>query len=232
VKGRVFLILSIFFTANVIAQVPLDTIITLYDDVQTLRISGVDDDFIFYLVDDKEKKVPRSSVKEVRYAFDSSLDVDDTKKEVIFEEVIPCPNYSKEQLYLGARRWLISHFKDSKEVVQFDDKEDAIVIAQGWADITGVWNALNGIKERLWFTMKIQAKDGRFKVTIDDMYTTTKTAQFGESKSTLPHLFWKKNGDRKKAFKGLRQRIENVISQSIISLANSFEEEPESDDDW
>lgn len=78
-------------------------------------------------------------------------------------EVIIAEGLRKETLYVNSRETLVGIFKSSKDAIQFDDKETGIVIAKGFVPVPSGFG-------KMWFTLKIQCKDGRYKYEFYDVY--------------------------------------------------------------
>lgn len=65
-----------------------------------------------------------------------------------------------------------------------DDSENGIIIGKGFTDILieqKVNKKIYPSTQQLWYTVKIQCKDGRYKFEIYDLYFKTPTSQLGPS---------------------------------------------------
>lgn len=111
--------------------------------------------------------------------------------------------YKKENLdtssaFVSSKIWLVDAFKDSKEVIQLEDKDTGIIMGKG------IFNAsrtnLGGITTGqipIKFTFKLQIKQNCVEVKIYNFYSTTKRGkeikysnklQFNEIKRTMDKL--------------------------------------------
>lgn len=83
-----------------------------------------------------------------------------------FSEVITVDStITKTQLYLSAKAWAVNMFKDSKEVIELDDKEAGIIMGKGAFKVYPGMFLTNGF---IKFTFKIQCKQGRYKYSVYD----------------------------------------------------------------
>jgi len=91
---------------------------------------------------------------------------------ILYTDVIQVDSTAKDELYNRAKRWVIDTFKSGKDVIQLDDKENGEIICRGFFTTPG-WGNEKTAKYyvmpdvKVWFTIKIQIKDNKFKY---DMY--------------------------------------------------------------
>ena len=122
-----------------------------------------------------------------------------------FNEVIQIDNTKKDELYIRSKQFFVDTFKSANDVIQMDDKEAGVVIGKGYNDIyikiMGVNNAV-----QMWYTIKIQSKEGRYKYEIYDIYFKIYPSQYGGSTEATTiraeetfdrKKYYKKNGDPK-----------------------------------
>lgn len=86
---------------------------------------------------------------------------------IIYQEVVKVDTtLTASNLYMNAREWMIDAFKSSNDVIQLDDKENCIIIGKGF-----VSKGHNSMIEnpRNWFTLKIEARTGRYRYTLYDI---------------------------------------------------------------
>tara|TARA_B100000795_G_C22590085_1_gene357127 strand:- start:45 stop:566 length:522 start_codon:yes stop_codon:yes gene_type:complete len=74
--------------------------------------------------------------------------------EIYYSEVINIEGKSKNDLFVSARTWFANTFVSSKNVIQYSDKKEGIIIGKG------NFKVKNG---RVNFTVKISSREGRFK---------------------------------------------------------------------
>ena len=74
---------------------------------------------------------------------------------------------SAAELYKRAKFVLTKVFKSAKDVTQFDDDDNKQVVAKGWTSSRPKGNM--GMEAgRIWFSLKIQCKDGRYRYEVYD----------------------------------------------------------------
>lgn len=89
--------------------------------------------------------------------------------EVVFSQVIPAEGYSADDIYTAAKIYITEAFRSANDVIQMDDKDNGILIVKGWreqAPQSGFMRTFAGAPYQVHFTMKIQAREGRYKVDI------------------------------------------------------------------
>lgn len=87
------------------------------------------------------------------------------------QQVIELPNLSKENIYSGSRQWVATTFRDSQSVIQMDDKADGIIIGKGnfKYPCSGSWMCSAFQNDIVKFTVKIEAKDNKARITFSDI---------------------------------------------------------------
>lgn len=74
-------------------------------------------------------------------------------------EVVKVDSTAKaEEIYRAARRWFVDAFRDADEAIQMDDPAGKIIAGKGWFP----YNAYG----RLWFTIEVEARDGRYRTRV------------------------------------------------------------------
>lgn len=83
--------------------------------------------------------------------------------QIVFSEVVKVgEGVTADDIFRAANLYIIEAFKSADDVVQLNDKDTRTIIAKGWREESVMYKGVG----QVWFTMKIQAKDGRFKVDI------------------------------------------------------------------
>lgn len=104
-------------------------------------------------------------------------------QELTFSEVKTVDStFTKDDLYLKTKMWFANTFKDAKEVIQLDDKENGIIIGKGSISIyhsQAVFAKQGDYTGYIRFTIKVQVKDGRYKYELYNFVHSGKTASFG-----------------------------------------------------
>jgi len=142
--------------------------------------------FIFCLSVSAQEESPLEKYVSEYYTYMKSLPVPKPDKSVLTEilnlanvepgsgftidGVVQAPGKTKDELFDSSMQYLVDIFKDSKSVIQMQDKESGIIVGKGtckaiaWFDefLLGRYAA----DERLAFTIKLQFKDGRYRCEI------------------------------------------------------------------
>lgn len=87
---------------------------------------------------------------------------------ILYTEVVPVADASQAELYARAKLWFADTFKATKNVVQADDKEVGILQGTAFQEIA-VMDGGVPVAVKLWYTIKIALKDGRYKYDINDL---------------------------------------------------------------
>jgi hypothetical protein len=95
----------------------------------------------------------------------------DPNGKVIYNEVVNADSISAADLYSRSKIWFAEAFKSANNVIQSDDERLHIIIGKG--NTPFYINGLFGVKTEsgtLFFSVKIESKEGRYKYTITDFY--------------------------------------------------------------
>lgn len=151
-----------------------------------------------------------------------------------YEVIDTATNLSAAQIFSKAKIFIAEKFKSSKYMTQLDDVPSNTLIVQNAnfpVTIQGAGANISG-KPQGWgdviFTIKIQAKDGKCKITLSDFYHTTKYNQIGMPEGG--RLGGEKGGFMmtKKQWK----KINEDVAESSIAFLESFKKSINSSDDF
>jgi hypothetical protein len=80
---------------------------------------------------------------------------------VVYEQVIEIPERTKPELLNNAKQWFVDFFKDSKNVIQNEDKNQGRIVGIGY-----IFN-----QEKIYdkLTIQIDCKNGKYRYKIYDM---------------------------------------------------------------
>ena len=81
-------------------------------------------------------------------------------KPITNEEVLSAPGMTRAQIFDKARQWFSTNFVSGKDVVDLSDKASGTIIGKGYASMGGMI-----VKELIEFQMRVDTKDGRYKVS-------------------------------------------------------------------
>lgn len=88
------------------------------------------------------------------------------KGEVVFSKIIQEDSIEKITIYKAAKLTITNMFNSAKDVIQLDDPESGIIIVKGFTEepSRGLMGTVQNAE--VWFTLKIQTKDSRYKIDI------------------------------------------------------------------
>jgi len=156
-----------------------------------------------------------------------------------YSEVIQAESVSKDDLYLRAKQFFVDVFKSANDVIQMDDKESGIIIGKGFSDIyTKVMGVLT--QQQMWYSIKIQSKEGRYKYTIYDIYLKSDLGQYGTITTRPEEIFskqnyYKKNGKPKDSLEKYKIEIVNKLNSLVTTIKatmNTSATSTENKEEW
>lgn len=101
------------------------------------------------------------------------------------EIVTEAPNFTKDQIFTGSKVWIAENFKSAKSVIEYENKEEGVIIGNGTTSYpcTGMECLQAGAATdwKLQFTMRLDAKDGKFRTTFTNLaiYKPASFSQYG-----------------------------------------------------
>jgi hypothetical protein len=149
---------------------------------------------------------------------------------VIFSSIEQIDSVSAQNIYSYAKMAIVDIFVSAKDVIQIDDKENHLLVAKGITKDGGAsWS----------YTIKIQAKDGRYKIDLYDcqylavISNSIPDTKYGAEKLTDENCLNKK-GECKKTGYGYARRFLIDTKDNIFSQVNAKIKQATSktNDDW
>lgn len=95
------------------------------------------------------------------------LPIDADTKLITYTGVMEVPDAPKNELYARGKVFFANTFKSAQNVIQADDKEAGLLIGKGWEQ-TYVTIMLIPAPEKLWYTVRLSFKDGKYRYSISD----------------------------------------------------------------
>ena len=89
--------------------------------------------------------------------------------EVYYSAVVQAEGMSQNDLYLRGKIWIINVFNSPKDVMTTEEKDVGIIICKGYT-LESVQTLGQTIPVRMYFTVKMAAKEGRYKYDIMNIY--------------------------------------------------------------
>ena len=89
-----------------------------------------------------EQQFIYSFVKGVKYADEMEFPIDSISQQITYSKVFEFTGYTKEKLFLKAKTWATHQYVSVRDVIQYEDKEEGIMILKGYFIVshkTGSW---------------------------------------------------------------------------------------------
>lgn len=93
----------------------------------------------------------------------AQMPIDTVTRKYQYREVVTVNGATKDQLFDKARQWFVSNYKDASEVLQVQDKESGTLVGKGLFIVN-----FQGGPRKVFHTVSIDCKDGKYRVTITD----------------------------------------------------------------
>ena len=160
-------------------------------------------------------------------------------EELSYSEVIEVEGKTKTEIYNGLKQWVALNFRSANAVTQMDDPVNCILIVKGNFEYEYGNFTMAAYTGWVSFTLKFQAKDGRFKVTMTDFVHENKKGNAKDCSLGYITTAEKsgKGGLNKaghdKAWKDIKKKCQNKFD-GIVSSLRSFKGYTgiDEDDDW
>lgn len=159
------------------------------------------------------------------------LIVNDEAQTAIMEGVVEVPNVSKDELYTRARHWVAQSYRSANDVIKMDDKASGSIVLKAFTDIP-VGTGIGATSVKMWYTLSIYQKDGKFKYTTEvDEYQNDQLQRW----PAYDQLKWryKNNGKERQPHMSYYTSSESSIKATIASLTQTMNGSvAETQDDW
>ena len=89
--------------------------------------------------------------------------------------IVSAPNYSKDQIFSGTKVWIAENFRSAKSVIEHEDKESGVIIGNGAIPYPCYGGGMECMAKSTWrmpFTMRVDIKDQRFRLTFTNVRWT------------------------------------------------------------
>lgn len=136
-----------------------------------------------------------------------------------FSEVVQVDSATKEQLFAAAKQFFGDTFKSAKDVIQVEDRDAGFIIGKAFKDIQIKILGRNS-PTQMFYSMKIQAKEGRYKYEFYNIYYKSYPELYVPSSITKAEdLFQKENYFKKN---GEPKDIPEKYKNQTLDLAKAF----------
>lgn len=88
-----------------------------------------------------------------------------------FEKVYEAPERTKDQIFSASRIWIAENFKSAKAVIEYENKDEGTLIGNGLIPFPckGVFDCLGKGSWKVRFTMRVDMKDDKFRLTFSNI---------------------------------------------------------------
>jgi Domain of unknown function (DUF4468) with TBP-like fold len=114
------------------------------------------------------------------YAKELGVQIDPTSSNVVYQEVVTIEGATAADIYSRAKAAIAVSYKSAQDVVQLDDGEAKRIIAKGTFDASG---AMMTSSRFIRHTLTIEAKDGRYRISLSDLVSEFLGSQFAPPSS-------------------------------------------------
>lgn len=87
-----------------------------------------------------------------------------------YQQVVPVPSATADDLYARAREWVALTFEDVHQVIQLDDPQRHLLIGSGFTRV--LQRRTNGrlvAETAIWFRFRLETRAGRYRMEITDI---------------------------------------------------------------
>jgi len=82
--------------------------------------------------------------------------------------VVPAEGVSQAELFSRGKVWFVNNFSSAKAVLQVEEKDAGLLVGRAWRLVTpsGIFGFPVGL--RLWYTVRLSFKEGRYKYELNN----------------------------------------------------------------
>ena len=139
----------------------------------------------------------------------------DENGKLSISEIVTVDSTTKNELYVRSKQFFVDYFKSANDIIQLDDKDEAIVIGKGASKIPDLL---------ILYSIRIQSKEGRYKYEIYDVsfqfsstianYTSINSAEWMFDKAR----YYKKNGEVSKTLERHKNETMNIFNDLVRAI--------------
>jgi hypothetical protein len=155
---------------------------------------------------------------------------------VTFVEVVTVDSSMKAaKLYGLAKQFTTSYWRNAKETIQNDDNINFVVESKGFT--TYIESGLMGWSTKIWHTIRIECKDGRYRLTVTNFQLQGSPTNYepnpqpvGAEYAMSPENYYRENGQPRPA----RERVKNEIELCVKNIKDGLQKtmKSSSSSDW
>jgi hypothetical protein len=121
------------------------------------------------------------------------------------QKVVVLDSVTQKNVYSRAKLYFAETYKSAKDVIQLDDSEQGLIVGKAYT--TGSYSVMLTIATlEVWFTLKIECKDSKYRYTLDNIKTT----------NNIPAESWWK-------YPNMNKKVRDCIGKSLSELCTNME---------
>ena len=139
---------------------------------------------------------------------------------ITYSGVVEVAGTSKGELYARGKVWFANAFKSAQNVIQADDKEAGLVVGKGWTQ-TYITIMLTPAAEKLWYTVKLSFKDGKYRYEITDFMFEGSPSKYNLHPSPHPaeaYMQTKKDGTPTNLAQKWAHALDEAAKADVVSI--------------
>ena len=164
---------------------------------------------------------PASQQAVVTAALLPPIAIDSATGRILYSDVVQVPGASQTELYARAKLWFADTFASAKDVVQVADKEAGVIQGTAFQPITFEVLGYHSL-ERLWYTVKIVLKDGRYKYDLTEFRVQEYPTQYLVVGDPIPAEGYIDLNQKKEAARSLARSARRELALAITALTSSL----------
>ena len=111
-------------------------------------------------------------------------------KETNLQVVIETPGNSKDQIFEKSKQWIARNFRSAKSVIEYENKTEGKIIGNGVINIPqDTIEAMGGVQKTGQFTMIEEIKDGKARLSFENIMVYTPPSYNGGERVTMQGEF-------------------------------------------
>lgn len=154
-----------------------------------------------------------------------------------FEKVIQADSVDKQSIFIALKEWFGMNFVSAKSVIEVEDKEAGLIIGNSITPYSKGGLSYSAYDGNLKYTLKIQIKDNRFKVSVTNfLHEGTKNPNYGLGIITTSEIYTDKGMNKKfhnNVWDDLKARAEKIANKYFLDFeAIKIKSTKSNDEDW
>lgn len=190
--------------------------------------------------------IPRPSVDDIKAEFETlKATFSESPDEWVFSKVVTVEGKKASEIHSAAKSVLASLFAGSKDVVQSDDSQAGVIVGKGYCTSEfRNYSAFVICVYRTWQVVKVECRDGRFKVSVSTSEIQLQAGQkvnkndFSKAALCKPSVFFPYNPEQdSKMARSVQWDCLKFVYESANKTIEAFEKGVpkhfvSSDDNW